>query len=313
MSNDSNNLNILRASAVLMVFVSHAMPNNSGYSLGLAGVLIFFVHTSLVLMLSLERSGDSWLQFMLRRVFRVYPLAIAATLIYLAIGFGRLSIPAMLANITLTQNVFYTQSVPGVLWSLPYEIQMYALLPLAFIVARRTKEPISAWVVCMMAVAGAVLILPVEAVRVVRFVPCFLAGVMSYRLSLSKKPAIHFAWLFPAILGCVALYCSVRIELLPGWLMCFLLGLTLPVLREVPNGVATRCAAFIAKYSFGIYLFHTIFLKFIGTGVRSVVALALTISASVIAYHMIERPLTEYGRHLANRRRATELGCYAGI
>ena len=63
-------------------------------SIGEAGVLIFFVHTSYVLMGSLDRlraegfSGASLLkQFYLRRAFRIYPLAIAMLLI---VRFGHL-------------------------------------------------------------------------------------------------------------------------------------------------------------------------------------------------------------------------------
>jgi len=51
-------------------------------SFGLFGVLIFFVHTCLVLMYSMERSGlngsSLHKDFYIRRVFRIYPLSILA-------------------------------------------------------------------------------------------------------------------------------------------------------------------------------------------------------------------------------------------
>src|SRR5262245_53945778 len=93
---DSPNLDILRAVAVLTVVVDHLVPTLRfhGYEvprlvqlltfhIGHAGVLAFFVHTSLVLMYSLDRTGGAagsapWFgRFYLRRGLRIYPLAIA--------------------------------------------------------------------------------------------------------------------------------------------------------------------------------------------------------------------------------------------
>src|SRR5512142_1564589 len=127
---ESNNLNVLRASAVLMVFFDHALNLPR---LGDAGVLFFFVHTSNVLMQSLQRSGDSWKQFVTRRVFRIYPLSILAVVLYAVLcipgtawqgetpkdsGFN------IVSDLALVQNFTKAQSIPSVLWSLPFEIQM---------------------------------------------------------------------------------------------------------------------------------------------------------------------------------------------
>jgi len=63
-SRNSANLDVLRAIAVLMVFFYHLLEY--GYfserrvnRLGQFGVLIFFVHTSLVLMMSMERNSGA--------------------------------------------------------------------------------------------------------------------------------------------------------------------------------------------------------------------------------------------------------------
>ena len=51
------------------------------------GVLMFFIHTSLVLMMSLERLGEvrTIQRFYVRRAFRIYPLAVLTVLIALLI------------------------------------------------------------------------------------------------------------------------------------------------------------------------------------------------------------------------------------
>src|SRR5687768_17561235 len=81
----SPKLDVLRTVAVLTVVCSHLWFKQLSIAhLGRAGVLLFFIHTSLVLMFSLERqdarTGGSFLLFMVRRVFRIYPLAILVVL-----------------------------------------------------------------------------------------------------------------------------------------------------------------------------------------------------------------------------------------
>ena len=83
---DSANLDFLRAVAVLSVFSAHlsnmatSARGDISWHLGQMGVLLFFVHTSFVLMNSLERLGCAGLHlfssFYVRRFFRIYPLSI---------------------------------------------------------------------------------------------------------------------------------------------------------------------------------------------------------------------------------------------
>jgi peptidoglycan/LPS O-acetylase OafA/YrhL len=87
-----NNLDMLRAVAVLCVIVAHLPGSVLGLSsfwtetLGRFGVFSFFVHTALVLMMSLDRSKASRpaLDFYIRRVFRIYPLSVFVVLAVLA-------------------------------------------------------------------------------------------------------------------------------------------------------------------------------------------------------------------------------------
>lgn len=151
MGKDSANLDVLRASAALFVLFAHLLQfvgieYVAGMSvrwLGTMGVFFFFVHTSLVLMMSLERSQPyypGWRQFAafyLRRAFRIYPLtmfvvgAIALLRIpsgivdYRTIQGAPLTAGGVLSNLLLIQNLTLTQSILGPLWSLPIEIQMY--------------------------------------------------------------------------------------------------------------------------------------------------------------------------------------------
>src|SRR5215203_2216131 len=124
---DSPNLDLIRAVAVLSVFFAHLSgivlgPSELAWHFGQMGVLIFFVNTSLVLMLSLERSrgegaalvGD----FYLRRWFRMYPLAVFCVTVALIVR-GEASWAVYLSNVTLTQNLTYMPDLVRGLWTLP--------------------------------------------------------------------------------------------------------------------------------------------------------------------------------------------------
>src|SRR6185436_12026177 len=94
-----NNLDVLRTIAVMCVFGAHvsyiwANGNVTAWQFGQLGVMTFFVHTSLVLMMSLERlymrarGREVFRKFYALRVFRIYPLAIAWILVTFIASFN---------------------------------------------------------------------------------------------------------------------------------------------------------------------------------------------------------------------------------
>ena len=152
MTTNSRNLDLLRSFAVLLVvgfhlakFFNWQIETLRVTDFGMLGVMLFFVHTTLVLMFSLERqsagsSASLFVPFMIRRCFRIYPLAILlVTFTFLFhipsdLQFGRFnmlhqSAGNFLANLLLIQNVTRQKANPGILWSLPLELQMYLVLP----------------------------------------------------------------------------------------------------------------------------------------------------------------------------------------
>src|SRR4051812_14701021 len=166
-----HNLDLLRALAVSSVLAFHLMLSQhvQGVSwLGRLGVLAFFVHTSVVLLNSLERTGQErgWIgTFYLRRAFRIYPLSVATVCLVLAIGipsmvpvaglvqaYARPGWLTIATNLLLVQNLAGQPDVASVLWTLPLEVQMYAVLPLCWLAARRGVG--SALVLLLLSVAG---------------------------------------------------------------------------------------------------------------------------------------------------------------
>jgi peptidoglycan/LPS O-acetylase OafA/YrhL len=325
------NLDILRSVAVLAVFATHTLQVVAGcrfeerlaygidtYALGRIGVLLFFVHTSLVLMQSLERTGtalDGWpliRHFYIKRAFRIYPLSICLILVCVAFSIppDALGVPYawhgarwVAASVLLIQNITRDSQVSGPMYSLPYEVQMYLLLPILFLVL---KAPGSGLRLILIYWLGAVLSL---FALVLFYLPCFLAGVVAYKLLQTVRPRLA-AWLwYPAVICIVVLYVLTPLSddsWLKNVLTCLLVAGSIPLFNR-NRGVIATAASQIAKYSYGIYLCHTPVLWLLYRKLtipdwqRAIWLVIATGAVSMACYHAIEHPLIQIGTRLANK------------
>ena len=329
-------LDFMRAAAVLMVVFDHtalAIHREMTFGfpagwLGLIGVWIFFVHTTLVLMWSLERKPYT-LDFYIRRAFRIYPLAIAAILLatlthapltgsngiffqYHRITFANFIAASGLVYNLLPQHFHFTPIV-NVVWTLPLEADMYILLPGLFAFASRNRARWPLLLVWMLACAVAAPSVPANGLNFLTAIPCFIPGVMAYVGYKSARPFIP-AWFFPPFLFAMVASLLLWPSIPAGWMFSLILGLMLPYFRRFAPSVFTRASHQIAKYSYGIYLSHPFGLV-LGCYLLRGRPLALQLSVeiltiavvSVAGYHLLEAPMIRLGSLLAARleRRAT--------
>jgi peptidoglycan/LPS O-acetylase OafA/YrhL len=330
---ESANLDLLRSLALLWVLAVHlfgflgVIPQGSALMrVGQFGLRLFFVHTTLVLMRSLERRyrGEGWRDlfgnFLLRRCFRIYPLSVLIVLVtfafripaanvgvwsihHIAVGPG-----GLLANLLLVQNLTYTPSIVGQMWSLPLEMQMYVLLPALFLLARRAPS-VRPLLVLWVAAVGLALVQPMISGRLSlgQFVPSFLPGIVAYRLAGTIRPRWPFvAW--PLTLCALAAVFSLSLPEEHGWVLCLVTGLAIPRFKEPEQEWLRRGAQLVARYSYGIYLTHlfALWLAFVRLAAlpmagRWVVFLVMLIALPVLLYHAIEAPMIAYGARLADR------------
>lgn len=311
------------------------------HDLGYWGVLMFFVHTSLVLMMSLERQPESWgrarqyAAFMVRRCFRLLPLSMTVVMLvyvlrlplsfhsnhFQAAGF---SAPLLVSNLLLVQDITRYQSIEAPLWSLPYEMQMYLCLPVLFWIARRGNSAAPVAMLFVLAAVGATLVglavriprnLPFIPWDLAHYVPCFLSGVIAYQLSRRFGPRLpSFLWPFFVVAVTIAFL------LVAGhwawlwrwasrdWVACLILGLGIPAFRALPPGMLSRVSAEIARYSYSIYLTHfaCIWLAFVKLAEapaveRWTIFLILTLGLPIACYHLVEAPFIRLGARVAGR------------
>lgn len=331
----SANLDFLRAVAVLLVLAQHLCRRTHveyiGWvpttSLGLFGVLLFFVHTCLVLMYSMERSGLSGTvllkDFYIRRIFRIYPLSILAVGVAVCLhlesdingtqGLSYGHLPgkmAILSQVLLVQNIVHVKSIVNVLWSLPFEVQMYVFLPFLFVWVQRKKAFWSLFALWTISVIAAWLqprITALDHAPLLRFVPCFLPGIIAF--AALRNPRLR-SYLWPIfILGLVAAF-TVSPVLPMGWALCLILGVLIPAFREIQNQTIRHISNRIATYSYGIYVSHQ-FCIWLALGVlatrplwlRVGVLAASLVTFPILLYHCVEKPMIQVGKRAAMARK----------
>jgi peptidoglycan/LPS O-acetylase OafA/YrhL len=319
MRTDSPNLNLLRSIAVAFVVVSHLryfLPGWTAYeshysleTLGRTGVAIFFVHTTLVLLMSLQRTHDSAAAFLVRRAFRIYPLACAVVLFTAMpgmLGLAPLNVAQLASNLLLVQNITGHASSPQPLWSLPYEMQMYFALPLVFLLARGHGGRVRVAAMCVVATGAAFAAVAAgHEFRVLRFVPCFLPGALAFAF---WRPLVG-PWALFGVVGVAAVVIPALVpagwsEMACFWVLCPVLSAAIASSREVRSEWLASAGKIVATYSYGIYLTHIMALGLAFSAGRTgplqwaICAVMLPVLAWV-AYHAVERPGIALGRRAA--------------
>jgi peptidoglycan/LPS O-acetylase OafA/YrhL len=331
----SSNLDFLRAFAVLIVLTQHLCRRlhvehiawAPTTSLGLFGVLLFFVHTSLVLMYSMERGGLHGVpllrDFYIRRIFRIYPLSILAIAAALALhlesdinGISGLSyghLPgkmSILSQVLLVQNLVRAKSIVNVLWSLPFEAQMYLFLPFLFAWVRRKRVfwPLLAlWILSLLASWAQPRVAVLGRFSLRTYVPCFLPGVIAFVI---PRIPILSSHLWPVFVFGLVVAFTFHPVMSMGSALCLVLGLLIPFFREIQTKSIRTVSNRIATYSYGIYISHQFCIWFalgflaarpiwLRIGVLSTSLVVLPI----ILYHGIEKPMIQAGIRLASRWR----------
>lgn len=321
---DSANLDLIRAVAVLSVFFAHLYDISNGgtdsllgWHLAQIGVLIFFVHTSMVLMLSLERTKDDGLfaAFYTRRFFRIYPLAIfCVTVAFLVHRSPEMAAPVRhwtwieyLSNVSLTTNLFYIDNMVGGLWTLPIEVQMYLTLPFLFLLGR--KRGIFLPLLWLASIPLAILQLRTTGrLIVMSYAPCFISGVIAWRLSRDVRRRVPGALWPLGFAACYPLFFVANHDnhMYFRWAFCLALGLAIPWFQEIPFRTVKVGAHYIAKYSYGIYLSHIAVMLWslslpVSMAARWTVLSFLAIVCPIAMYHLIEHPLIQVGQRVSRR------------
>ena len=340
-STDLPNMDFMRSVAVLLVLFGHLtyFLGRTDFGplktvlMGDMGVKIFFVHTCFVLMLSLERQWKNqpvaqlFGTFMVRRIFRIYPLSICVISLVVAFRLPMASLnPGQFAGMPLHPSLVVsnllliqssTNSILGPTWSLPYEMAMYLFLPWLFFLLFPNK---SYWRV------GAFWLLSVSAClgflayiggghsnNFLLYVPCFLPGVIAYQLQRVRRRQLSAVVWPGVVIGVVLLYLwnqnLVSSPWTKGWIACLVLGASSPFFAQLSASWLTEPSRLIAKYSYGIYLTHFFAIWLVFDRLHNVLPrvarlplfVALVVLLPIACYYVLEEPMIGLGKRIAKR------------
>lgn len=139
------------------------------------------------------------------------------------------------------------------------------------------------------------------------FAPCFIAGVIAYRLS--RGPRLQLPSLgWPLLLLATSLAYQFHWGAKTGWVLCLLVGVAVPQFRELGPGLIQKTCQLVARYSYGIYLTHLIciwlafdVLSSLPRYAQWLVFAGSSAALPVALYHAIEAPMIAVGARLAGR------------
>ncbi len=285
-------------------------------------------------MASLERMDVSGLEhgtllaksFWIRRFFRIYPLAISVILIvpifhipvFPGAHYSWPGIGAYLANLAIAQNLTFSNPVQVVLWSLPLEVQMYCFLPFLYFVIRRTKyRSLALWFISI--ILATTVPHHIARLSVLTFAPCFTAGIVGFDLSRTAKWKLP-SWVWPiVILGSICLFgpidnlsLYVPTKMYKAYVLSLLIGIAIPHVDLMKSPKLNRASHLVAKYSYGIYLSHTVVFWLAIYAMhdfhlwqRICVLVIGSILSPIVMFHALEHPFISLGSRISARVRST--------
>ncbi len=328
-----NNFNLIRMLAALSVLVSHSYALTTGISdaqpfartlgmtLGTIAVDIFFITSGFLVTASLL-NRQSTLEFIMARILRIYPallIVLLLTVFGLGVYFTRLPLQQYLTDHTtyaylrrgLTLITGVSLSLPGVfentplkgevnssLWTLPFEIRMYSILAIAWVILGLMKPAryrVFEILVVMSAVltGAAVLLMHIGNQHANVFYELyfmFFTGASFYVL----RDRIHltYAIFIPLVL---ALLLAISHRQIFFVVYSLSIAYLLFFLAYVPSGFIRKYNR-LGDYSYGIYIYaypvqQSIEAMHPGISIAriTIVSTLITLAFSVISWHYLER------------------------
>jgi len=133
-----------------------------------------------------------------------------------------------------------------------------------------------------------------------------MGGVLAFA-TYTRRPILPARLWIPAI-GLFWWFLTAITRILPPineWLLCLILGFSIPLFRQMKKGYVSKGAALVARYSYAIYLSHQplLWLCFRKTSTPRAIQWAgfaiISVLLPALLYHVVEAPMIRVGKTLS--------------
>ena len=349
-----NNFNLIRIVAAFAVLITHSfalaigtggaepLRESLGMTLGAIAVDVFFITSGFLVTASLF-ARQSAIEFIWARFLRIYPallVMLLLTVFGLGIFFTTMPVASYLADTKIyiyllkcstliagvkydLPGVFegnpYKNAVNGSLWTMPYELRMYAILVIVWIALRVSKttrlKVFELAIVSAASIAGCAVITlhffdPAEYLFEKLFFMFFSGAafyVLKERISLSSK----LFWLFASALLASAIVGKDAFFVVYALTLAYVLF----YLAYIPSGLV-RKFNLVGDYSYGVYIYafpvqQSVAAIFPGVTVLAMglISTAVTLTLAALSWHLLEkRALGMKGVYVGHTRRILKYG-----
>lgn len=323
-------MNGLRGFAAYIVFVSHFtnqtgfLDGTLGHGAGQLGVMLFFALSGFLMgHLYFYRSADTSEigRFFQRRAARVLPL-------YFLVVLASFALPHWLYPVDsagrLAEHLLMVKGV-SVLWTIPVEVQFYALFPLFWIVAARFGR-VTISVLCVALIIWFYLDPPSKPHQLSSHAHFFLAGMLTaVAAPLVTIRGIRADAAFVVSIGCLMFLVPGILQFLTGiqfekparavwanplYLICcmsvLLCSIRSPLAKRL---LGSGPVAFLGTISYSLYLLHLpVLFAITSSGIAEsnallfLIANIVVIAVATTSYYCVEKPAQCWLNSITTRR-----------
>lgn len=313
-------LDTLRGVALLMVICGHFLPEKLAYgfagaavsTMGRGGVILFFLLSGYLIFMNLQ--NQKILPFLSRRLFKIFPAYCSNVLIIAALGqllegYPKFSFPVYLANFFLVSDVFRTESISGVYWTLLIEVKFYVVIAIYFFFLKNRYSV--AAILILIVTNGLFWLFRGHASQLFTFFPVFFVGMQIFFAEKS-------GWNKPALIRLAGVTVAVGLNIwffddyYNSWSLTYVLAGTVTLILLIRKSIHNAILGFFGRISYSHYLYHTSvgYVLFAMIGRRETIAenlvavMAVFFATTVIAYisyRIVEVPFVRFGRILESR------------
>lgn len=314
----------------LYKFPSESLLGFFSSFIGSYAVGLFFLTSGFVVASSAQKSYAS--DFFVRRIFRLYPVAIVVVAIRMLVEFKLGNIRGLdCQDFLISASLFGSDLVPNealvepIYWTLSIEVKFYIIVGLVYFLSKKLNAEVlpSIFIIFGLLSVGHTYIMPhnsqwpwaVSFGVLASTLPMLLLGWITW---LYKSEAIGRAYFFSGLL-CVFLsllnapypiYFSLD-KGAPSWLLS---ALTFFLILKNPSFltfIKNRVFGFLGKISYPLYAIHSsliiIVINYLPSGMNELVTfsifLGLLLLCSWLLNFLVEQPMIEFSKKLLNLSR----------